>query len=135
METNNATDILASENTHRSYEVLAGVRAIVEGRWIGRCKTCRATHKIEGRVISARDARRGAYDYVILSSDDRVYVTDCLGTDPSRVVIRCGDHRIRLRRVTEGKKHSKHECNAKCLASTGPNCDCRCKGANHGSNC
>lgn len=25
-----------------------------------------------------------------------------------------------------------HECNAKCVSATGPACECKCRGANHG---
>lgn len=101
-------------------------------RWIGRCKTCRTAHKIEGRLATA--LRGSVADTVILAKDGNILVTGCNGTDHSRVTVACGDHRVTLKRVTEGRKHSKHECNAKCLASTGPNCDCKCKGANHGAN-
>lgn len=31
-----------------------------------------------------------------------------------------------------GKLSTSHECNAKCLASKGPNCECSCAGKNHG---
>lgn len=26
----------------------------------------------------------------------------------------------------------RHECSDKCMASTGPNCECKCEGLNHG---
>jgi len=29
---------------------------------------------------------------------------------------------------------SEHKCGAKCLSSIGPNCECSCGGANHGTN-
>lgn len=130
---NAIADVLPAENHHHSYEVAADIQALAEHRWIGRCKTCRATHKLEGRVVTARHARTGHAHSVMLSTDDRVYTFADLGTNPYRIVVRCGDHWIRLNRVTEGRKRSKHECNARCLASTGPNCDCKCRGANHGS--
>lgn len=47
--------------------------------------------------------------------------------------VACGDHRAALRLVHEGRKASKHECGARCTSATGPQCDCRCRGANHGS--
>lgn len=30
--------------------------------------------------------------------------------------------------------HSEKKCGARCLASTGPSCECSCGGANHGTN-
>lgn len=32
-----------------------------------------------------------------------------------------------------GREETRHECGPKCMAATGPNCECRCKGANHGA--
>lgn len=127
------TEILAAENTNRSFEISTDVRPTAQHRFIGRCKACGKAHKIEGVVFQAPDARTNAAFFVVLSTDDRVYAAADLGTNPYKVTVRCGDHWIALRRVVEGKKNSKHECNAKCMASTGPSCDCRCKGANHGS--
>lgn len=34
----------------------------------------------------------------------------------------------------QGKFSAKHACNARCLASTGPQCECSCGGQNHGAN-
>jgi hypothetical protein len=129
----NDTEVLASENTHHSYEIAIDLAPFAEHRWIGRCKQCGVARKIEGQLLQAPNARTNERDFVVLSTDDRVYMTDDRGTNPYAVTVRCGDHWHRLRRVTEGKKNSKHECNARCLASTGPACDCKCKGKNHGS--
>lgn len=41
------------------------------------------------------------------------------------------NHRFKSVVVT-GRKSTKHECNAKCLASKGPSCECSCAGRNHG---
>lgn len=40
--------------------------------------------------------------------------------------------RIRLIEV-QGKISKRHECNAKCMASIGPSCECSCGGKNHGA--
>jgi hypothetical protein len=111
--------------------VPAGALSKDEHRWIGRCKKCGKTHKVEGRVMQGYRADRGGGEYVIQANDGQVYVAE----HPHDVVVMCGDHWCRLKRVTEGTKQSKHECGARCMSSTGPNCDCRCKGKNHGSNC
>jgi hypothetical protein len=109
-----------------------------EGRWIGRCKTCQKTSQLEGRNAHAHyQTRSGGVqaDTIVLAPDGRAFTCSSLGTDPSRLWVHCGTHWVLLRRVFEGKKHSKHECGARCTNATGPSCDCRCKGKNHGSNC
>lgn len=45
---------------------------------------------------------------------------------------RCGNP-VKTQPV-RGKYSAKKICNARCLASTGPNCECSCAGANHGKN-
>lgn len=50
------------------------------------------------------------------------------------LVIRCRKCSKARRAVSvRGKFSAKHECNAKCLASTGPTCECSCGGKNHGA--
>jgi hypothetical protein len=44
-----------------------------------------------------------------------------------------GCNRPRNARSVRGKFSAKHECNAKCLASTGFQCECSCGGKNHGA--
>lgn len=127
-------------NTARTYELGRTFSFLPNGsqvysdgvtyRWIGKCKRCSARHKLEGALASAH---RGSQGSTVIVTPEGAYDVGCLGSDTSHVTIRCGDHWVNLWRVREGRKHSKHECNARCLASTGPNCDCRCKGANHGS--
>jgi len=104
-------------------------------RWIGRCKRCGATHKLEGRLTTAHASSPPRHDYVIVTGDGAAYLTGAQGTDLSTVVVRCNDHWCRLCLVREGTKKSKHECGARCTNATGPNCDCRCRGKNHGKNC
>lgn len=109
----------------------AGTMSDVEHRWIGRCKTCGKTQKIEGHVMLAYPGIHGGADYVIQTTDGRVYFT----TGAAAVKVPCGDHWCVLKMVEEGTKASKHTCGARCTSATGPNCDCRCRGKNHGSNC
>lgn len=103
---------------------------LVLSRWIGKCRGCGATAKVEGRVATALKG-----EVAVLASGGEVYSTRIIG-DASIILKRCTCSRyIVLHRVTEGTKHSKHTCGARCTNATGPSCDCRCKGANHGSNC
>lgn len=125
---------IANTRLGKTYdEVYAGGYPELEQRWIGRCKKCGTTHKLEGRLMMGR--RNGTSDIVIKANDGQVYITADNGSNPSEVLVPCLDHWCRLKRVTEGSKKSKHECGARCTNATGPNCDCRCKGKNHGSNC
>lgn len=133
--------MIASNTGHDYHTVNLSLRDYEPKRYIGKCKSCSKAYKLEGRIGHAMrntyappgDAPGCRVDFVVVSADDSVTTCADLGTNPTKVVIKCGDHHVALHRVIEGKKKSKHACNAKCLASTGPNCDCRCKGANHGS--
>ncbi len=114
--------------------LMAGSQSDREYRWIGRCKKCGQTHKVEGRVMQGYGRSDGGSPSAVIVENisGLVYIV----TDgPSRVTVPCGDHWVVLRRVEEGTKASKHECGARCTNATGPNCDCRCRGKNHGSGC
>lgn len=44
--------------------------------------------------------------------------------------------KLKTRQITDyatGRDETRHECGPKCMSATGPNCECRCKGANHGA--
>ena len=131
--------VTTSANAGAEYDLLTPVtEPALSGphRWIGRCKRCGRTHKLEGvmhlgRPVSSPIQR----EYVVVDPEDRAWTTAALGSDVSAVAVPCGDHRCIVRRVVEGSKRSKHECGARCTNATGPNCDCRCRGQNHGRNC
>ena len=131
-----------AENTGIAYErMVVGQVLPGEHRWVGRCKKCGATHKVEGELKAAwapeqkfpgaYSARAAHTDYVVKTTDGRLFTVN----GNMNVPVRCGDHWCTLKRVIEGTKKSKHECGARCTNATGPNCDCRCKGKNHGINC
>lgn len=109
--------------------------ALKVDRWIGKSR-CGARLKLEGRAAMAVLTRSGVKDDVILSSAGELYTTRVIGDTDCVLVhcVGCGKYTT-LRKVHEGKKNSKHTCGARCTNATGPSCDCRCKGANHGSNC
>lgn len=44
---------------------------------------------------------------------------------------KCGQPRNAT--AVRGKYSAKHVCGARCMASTGPSCECSCGGKNHGS--
>lgn len=126
---------LYAPNTRRSYERLSTAGPSLAGprRWIGRCKKCGKTARLEGELATAHAP--GHHELVVRDALGMLWTTAGNGTDPTLVWAPCGDHHVLLRRVTEGKKSSKHECGACCINATGPSCDCRCKGKNHGMNC
>jgi hypothetical protein len=99
-------------------------------RFVGRCKRCKTARQLVAYVVS--DPKVG---YVTIDTTGIYRACADLGTNPYKVVAECGDHRVALHRVEDTAKQGKarHECNAKCLASTGPACECKCKGANHGA--
>lgn len=102
-------------------------------RWVGACKACRKAHRIDGAL--ATGWRKGHGSDQIVVSGTSCYLVACNGTDPTALWVPCCSARAKLQRVYDHAKAGKprHECNAKCLASTGPACECKCKGANHGS--
>jgi hypothetical protein len=45
----------------------------------------------------------------------------------------CGNNHPTQRLIRYAKYPSLHQCGARCRAAKGPNCECSCSGANHGS--
>jgi hypothetical protein len=45
----------------------------------------------------------------------------------------CGRLHPSGRRIVYSSKPSRHACNSLCMGATGPNCECRCGGKNHGA--
>jgi len=120
----------AAVNSSVTYDaILLDLGCSKPGRWVGRCKTCRTAHRVDGAV--ARGRSRGHYDDVVVSGT-RCYRTALSG--PNALFIPCCGTRVKLERIYDSSKPGKprHECNAKCMTSTGPSCECKCKGANHG---
>lgn len=105
----------------------------VSHRWVGACKACRKAHRVDG--ILATGWRKGHGCDQIVVAGSACYVTANHGTNPVSLWVPCCSARAKLSRVYDSHKPNRprHECNAKCLASTGPACECKCKGANHGA--
>ncbi len=78
--------------------------------------------------------RRSGCDEMVVVSGARVYRTADHGSNPTVLFVSCCDGRVKLQRVYDDARpgRQRHECNAKCLASTGPACECKCRGVNHG---
>jgi hypothetical protein len=102
-------------------------------RWVGRCKSCKIVHRVEGLIGHGWHGNRA--ESVVLTAEGTVYRGADQGAHTTVLFVACGNHRAKLERVYDDSKPGKprHECNAKCLASTGPACECRCRGRNHGA--
>lgn len=116
-------------------------------RWIGRCR-CGAGIKLEGAPLY--DAKG---DAAVIGADGLLYTTRVLNTHELVLVRhRCPgqtaidavtrtertfpvERWVYCRPVVDGGKpdSKRHTCGARCTNATGPSCDCRCRGANHGS--
>lgn len=99
-------------------------------RWVGRCRACNVGVHLDGRALA--DTRG---DTLVLGADGLAYTTRILNSAESvNYVHACGKWTL-LRRVYDGGKpdSKRHVCGARCTNATGPSCDCKCRGANHGS--
>ena len=95
-------------------------------RYIAKCKACNCVTS-----TLATNAERG-YGFVDMGAMfyDEKGESGVIGN----LVIRCRKcSKARRANMVKGKFSAKHECNAKCLASTGPTCECSCGGRNHGA--
>lgn len=120
---------MADRQPNRYFGALSPMGEV--GRWVGRCRSagCGGV-RVDGTPL--RDQRG---DTMVLGTDGRVYTTRVL-SDPQSINLfhDCGRW-VLLRRVfDDGRPDSKRAtCGARCTNATGPSCDCRCRGANHGS--
>lgn len=99
-------------------------------RWVGRCHGCGIAVKLEGTPVY--DSGNSA---AVIGADDLVYTTRVLNShEIVPIAHTCGRWAYTRPVVDGGKPDSKrHTCGARCTSATGPNCDCRCRGANHGA--
>lgn len=115
---------------------MTGSRAPSLDRWVGCCKVCKKGHRVDGMLArGVRSVAKGHAEDQVVISGSMLYLTADNGTNPTALSVSCCEARVKLQRVYDSHKPNRprHECNAKCLASTGPACECKCKGANHGS--
>lgn len=93
-------------------------------RYIAKCKKCNCATSTLATNVGRADADMGAMFY------DEKGESGVIGN----LVIRCRScNRARRAVAVQGKFSARHECNARCLASTGPSCECSCGGKNHGA--
>jgi hypothetical protein len=85
-------------------------------RYLAKCKACSLTTSAMGNPTRADG---GSAVFVDKTGNNSVA---CRG---------CGQPRRAT--AVNGKTSHKHVCGAKCMASTGPSCECSCGGQNHGA--
>jgi hypothetical protein len=104
-------------------------------RYLGKCRTCKTVLRAEatGRVQAVAGKQRTVFTFPNgeQAQDTKRTFVECW-TCTAAGVSRGGlPVHVELRRVVGVKTDA--PCSAKCLASTGFNCECACGGANHGS--
>lgn len=88
-------------------------------RYIAKCKGC----NIHSSALSkGQDVLKARAPGVVYQDNMGWFRIDCR---------KCGEPQTS--RMVKGKVSQKHECNAKCLSSTGGVCECSCGGKNHGA--
>jgi len=95
----------------------------VDTRFIAKCKACGVATSALSRD---QDYRR--------SKDDTKRSTPVYTHANGSIVLDCRACGLpRHAKAVRGTFSRVHVCNAKCLASTGPACECSCGGKNHGA--
>jgi hypothetical protein len=97
-------------------------------RYFGKCKACKATTTMDA-VKGNAYAVTGLFDR---ASANFSLVPFAIAAADGYFACNCG-RAIKVWAPLKAKLSTKHECNAKCLASKGPSCECSCGGKNHGA--
>lgn len=93
-------------------------------RYIAKCKKCSAHTSTLASNVGRANADMGALFY------------DTKGESGvgGALVMRCRlCNGARSARAVAGKVSDRHVCGPRCMASTGPSCECSCGGRNHGA--
>lgn len=107
--------------------------------FLGKCKSCKRALQIDGVEAEAVETKRTPSGKVI--SPRRVSWQMGAARTPlaaawngkwqiAATCPRCGA--AMMVQAVAGTYSAEHICGARCLASTGPNCECSCGGRNHG---
>lgn len=93
----------------RAWESKGDEMKTLRSNWIARCasKACKATHRVDAGTTVAMWNGKPA--------------------------LRCACGSSMIAKLITGTV-TDHECDDRCLAATGPACECSCGGANHGAN-
>lgn len=94
----------------------------VPRRFLGKCRCCRRPlSALVTEIVCVRDGMYGMTETAAITYTNGYLEFTC----------GCGAWTY-VKRVL-GKVSPKHQCNAKCLASTSGKCECSCGGKNHGA--
>jgi len=104
------------------------------GNLVGRCKACKKgvayVDAVRTSATIKRPGERQGSHWDAAISNGKVLVQRGVGYCG---VCPCGS-RVTVKPVV-GKVSPVHVCNAKCMSSNGPACECSCGGRNHGRSC
>lgn len=101
-----------------------------EHRHNGKCRSCGAKRSVLARALWSRAAGRNLRFHS--AEDGALYEPASIG-DPTIVVIPCACGRSIWAPMVRGKYSAEIACNARCQSATGHNCECQCRGKNHGA--
>lgn len=96
-------------------------------RYIAKCKAC---NTVTSALSVGQDCNRAKSDHRREGTEPSVYMHPTTGSHVLDCRM-CG--KARSAKMVRGKLSVKHICNAKCMSSTGFQCDCSCGGKNHGA--
>jgi hypothetical protein len=102
--------------------------------YIGKCKTCKAP--VRADVNEERRREEASYLHGVSYPSKTYYNTYGLGwyNHPAKIITwpcpSCG-RPAKLSRMAI-TYNEKTKCGARCRNATGPNCECSCRGVNHG---
>lgn len=93
-------------------------------RYFGKCRACKKAHVRDFPTIG--DNRLP----VVVSIHAWTDIFDA--SERGYLRCECGGS-VKGWTALKARFSAKHECNAKCLSSKGPSCECSCGGRNHGA--
>jgi hypothetical protein len=91
---------------------------------------CLLPEHFKFRALDTIEAPAKCVRHIVASGGGRPTVYEyAVGLCPT-----CNVYHFAERLIFRPSHASNHACNGKCRAAKGPNCECSCKGANHGAN-
>ena len=97
------------------------------------CKRCRRTIRATINVQTRQSFPKNGigYPWTETSVNGGPFIRRPLESQIAAIACACGGHAPG--RLIHATTSSRHKCDARCMAATGPVCNCSCNGANHGA--
>jgi len=92
-----------------------------------RCRTCKATARVNSTDPNGRDVADAAFALLAAHGGSPMF-----GASRSLPNLFCCGRRV-VQTFVRGTMKPEHKCDGRCLASHGPVCECACGGKNHGA--